>query len=55
MGIDQIIPAIFLIAVLFLVLPVFLGTNSNLRQLFKNLSIWVIIVVTIVLIAYLIF
>jgi len=32
MNIEQIIPAIFLIAVLILVLPAFLKTNSKLKQ-----------------------
>jgi len=36
MNIEQIIPAIFLIAVLILVLPAFLKTNSKLRQLLTN-------------------
>jgi len=55
MGLDQIIPAIFLIAVLILVLPSFLGSNSNSKQIFKNLIIWSIIVVSIVIFSYLIF
>ena len=52
---DQIIPAIFLIAVLILVLPGFLSSNSKLKQFIKNLFIWSIIVVSIVLVSYLIF
>jgi len=36
MNIEQIIPAIFLIAVLILVLPAFLKTNSKLKQLLTN-------------------
>ncbi len=55
MNLDQIIPAIFLIAVLILVLPGFLSSNSKLKQFIKNLFIWSIIVVSIVLISYLIF
>ena len=55
MNLDQIIPAIFLIAVLILVLPGFLSTNSKLKQFIKNLFIWSIIVVSIVLVSYLIF
>jgi len=39
MELDQIIPAIFLIAVLILVLPAFLRTNSKLKQFLTNLSI----------------
>ncbi len=55
MDLEQIIPAIFLIAVLILVLPGFLSSNSKLKQFIKNLFIWSIIVVSIVLITYLIF
>ena len=55
MNLDQIIPAIFLIAVLILVLPGFLSSNSKLKQFIKNLFIWSIIVVSIVLVTYLIF
>ena len=55
MNLDQIIPAIFLIAVLILVLPGFLSSNSKPKQFIKNLFIWSIIVVSIVLVSYLIF
>ena len=55
MSLDQIIPAIFLIAVLILVLPGFLRSNSQLKQFIKNLFFWSIIVVSIVLVTYLIF
>ena len=55
MNLDQIIPAIFLIAVLILVLPGFLSSNSKLKQFIKNLFFWSIIVVSIVLVSYLIF
>ena len=55
MGLEQIIPVIFIIAVLILVLPEFLRTNSKLKQFNKNLFIWSIIVVTVVIVSYLIF
>ena len=55
MGLEEIIPAIFLIAVLILVLPEFLRSNSKSKRFIKNLFIWSIIVVSIVLITYLIF
>jgi len=42
---EQIIPAVSLIAVLILVLPAFLRTNSKLKQFLTNLSIWAIIVI----------
>jgi hypothetical protein len=52
MEFDQIISAIFLIAVLFLVLPSFLATNNKAKQTLKNLSIWTIIVLIIIVIIY---
>ena len=52
---DQIIPAIFMIAVLILVLPSFLRTNSKLKQFLKNLSIWAIIVSVVMVVLFLIF
>jgi Ca2+/H+ antiporter len=52
---DQIIPAIFMIAVLILVLPAFLKTNSKLKQFLTNLSIWAIIVTFVMIVLYLIF
>ena len=55
MGLEQIIPAIFLIAVLILVLPGFLKSVSNSMQLFNNLLIWSIIIVSVVIVSYLIF
>ena len=50
---NQIMSAVFLIAVLALVLPGFLSTNSKIKLFMKNLSIWTIIVLTIILIIYL--
>jgi len=52
MNIKQIIPAIFLIAVLILVLPAFLKTNSKLKQFLTNLSIWAIIVIVVMIVLY---
>jgi len=52
---DQIIPAIFMIAVLVLVLPSFLRSNSKLKQFLKNLSIWTIIVIIVMIILYLVY
>jgi len=52
---DQIIPAIFMIAVLILVLPSFLRTNSKLKQFLINLSIWAIIVSVVMIVLYFIF
>jgi len=52
MNIDQIMSAVFLIAVLILVLPGFLSTNNKIKQFMKNLSIWSIIVIIITVIIY---
>ena len=54
MGLEQIVPAIALIAVLILVLPNFLRSNSEKKQLFKNLFIWSIIILSVMIISYLI-
>jgi len=49
---EQIIPAVSLIAVLILVLPAFLRTNSELKQLLTNLSIWAIIIIFVMIVLY---
>ncbi len=54
MEINQIMSAIFLIAVLALILPSFLSTNKKLKQFVGNLSIWTIIVLVIIVVIYLI-
>ena len=54
MPIEQIVPAIFLIAILILVLPGFLKSNSQLKLFVKNLFIWCIIIVSIMIVSYLI-
>tara|TARA_Y100001970_G_scaffold265985_1_gene354140 strand:+ start:402 stop:572 length:171 start_codon:yes stop_codon:yes gene_type:complete len=50
MDLEQLIPAFFLAAVLILVLPGFLRSNSKFKQFFKNLFIWSIIVVFVVIV-----
>ena len=52
MGLEEIVPAISLIAVLILVLPAFLRSNSELKQFLKNLSIWAIIVLGVMIASY---
>ena len=47
---EQIMSAIFLIAVLILILPAFLSTKNKIKQFLKNLSIWAIIVLVIIVI-----
>jgi len=51
---SQIMSAIFLIAVMALILPGFLSTNNKLKQFLSNLSIWTIIVLIIIVIVYII-
>ena len=51
---EQIMSAIFLIAVLILILPAFLSTNNKIKQFLKNLSIWAVIVLIIIVIINLI-
>ena len=52
MGLQEIVPAISLIAVLILVLPAFLKSNSKLKQFLTNLSIWVVIVLVVMIVSY---
>jgi hypothetical protein len=49
---DQIIPAVYMIGVLLLVLPAFLQSNSKLKQLLTNLTIWIIIVLIVLTFIY---
>ena len=49
---DQIMSVIFLIAVLTLILPSFLSTNNKLKKILRNLSIWAIIILVIIVIIY---
>mgnify|MGYP001232984492 FL=1 len=55
MGFEHLIPIIFFLAVLFLVLPEFLSLNSKSKIFFKNLVIWSIIVVSVVIVSTFIF
>jgi len=55
MGFQEIVPTISLIAVLILVLPAFLKSNSKLKQFLTNLSIWAIIVLVVMIVSYLVF
>ena len=54
MDTDQIMSAVFLIAVLALILPGFLSTKNKLKQFLSNLSIWTIVVLVIIVVIYLI-
>ena len=55
MGFEEIIPSIALILVLILVLPGFIESNLKKRVFFKNLSIWGIIVLLLMILLYFIY
>ena len=52
MGLEEIVPIISLVAILILVLPEFLRSNSKLKQFLTNLSIWAIIVLVVMIVSY---
>ncbi len=52
MGLETVVPVISLVAVLILVLPAFLRSNSKLKQFLTNLSIWAIIVLVVMIVSY---
>jgi hypothetical protein len=49
---DKLLSVIFMIGVLLLVIPGFLQSNSQLKQFLKNLTIWIIVVLIILIIVY---
>jgi len=49
---DQLLPVVYMIGVLFLVLPVFLQSNSKLKQFLTNFTIWIIVVLVVLTIIY---
>ena len=49
---DKIIPLVYMIGVFLLVLPAFLQSNSKLKQLLTNLTIWIIIVLIVLIFIY---
>ena len=52
MGLEEIIPSITLILVLILVLPGFIKSNFKKKEFFKNLSIWGIIILVLMIFLY---
>ncbi len=52
MGLEEIIPSITLILILILILPSFIKSNFKKKVFFKNLSIWGIIVIILVILIY---
>ena len=55
MDLEQIIPALALIAVLILVLPGFIKSNNQKKVFLKNLGIWGIIVLFLMILLYFIY
>ena len=55
MGLKEIIPSIALILVLILVLPGFIKSNLKKRVFFKNLSIWGVIILLLMVLLYFIY
>jgi hypothetical protein len=49
---DQLIPVVYMIGVLLLVLPAFLQSNSKLKQLLTNFTVWIVIVLIILTFIY---
>ena len=49
---DQILPVVYMIGILLLALPVFLLSNSKLKQLLTNFAIWIIVVLIILTVIY---
>jgi len=49
---DQILPFVYMLGILLLVLPAFLQSNSKLKQFLTNLTIWIVIILTILTIIY---
>ena len=49
---DKLLSVIFMVGVLLLVLPGFLQSNSKLKQFIKNLAIWIIVTLIILIILY---
>ena len=49
---DQLIPVLYMVGVLLLVLPAFLQSNSKIKQLLTNFTIWIILVLIILTLIY---
>ena len=49
MNLEIIMPLIYLICLMILIGPRFLNTNSSLKQMLNNLSIWALVIICIVL------
>ena len=49
MNLEIIMPLIYLICLMILIGPKFLDTNSSLKQILSNLSVWALIIICIAL------
>ena len=49
MDLEIIMPLIYLICLMILISPRFLDTNSSLKQMLSNLSVWALIIICIAL------
>ena len=45
---DQLLSFVYLLGVLFLILPSFLKSNSKLKRFLTNLSIWIVITLIVI-------
>ena len=52
MGLEEIIPSIALILILILILPNFINSNLNKKEFFRNLSIWGVIIIILMILLY---
>ena len=55
MGLEEIVPALALIAILILIFPEFISTNIKKKTFLKNLSIWGIIILLLMILLYFIY
>jgi hypothetical protein len=49
---DQLLPFVYMIGIFLLVVPAFLQSNSKLKQLLTNLTIWIVIILIILTFIY---
>ncbi len=52
MGLEEIIPSIALILILVLILPNFINSNLKKKVFFRNLSIWGVIIIILMILLY---
>ena len=52
MGLEEIIPSIALILILVLILPNFINSNLKKNLFFRNLTIWGVIIIVLMIVVY---